>query len=674
MPSQFSLNPNKGPLPGPKAGQKTSAEGQKESKQQKKDPGLPKEKKKDDAKNAKPDKSGDKDGKKDGKKDKEGKADAPEGTQDAEEVPQPSGTLDDLMAELADEDSENEEAAKTSVQGRLFCIPRDAERILQITVIEGEPKSKVEPIFPDLGKKEAKYVAVSKGRTPYFFSVPYNNGKMLKLDPISCKVQEVGKHLGYGKDLYTNCAVCGSWTGRLYAAPCRAERCIEIDPDTGEAREIGPKLGDSTKSKYFCIALHQNNRLYAIPYDARRVLMIWPVSEKNFICKEVGPDLGELPGKYRSVAKAPNGELYAAPNNAQKVLRIDIQGDVSLVGPDFGEREKKYSCLITAPNKLLYAPPLYAEKVLEINCQKGQITEIGEKLGAGEAKYACGAVGANGHIYCAPLEARQVLEIRCVDHEVHYFGMDIGTGAEKYSSIAAAPIGGKLFAAPREGRKLLEIDTVLETVKEVGKDLGACPRKYTCIVAGLTHLEIKQAGRERVMSLTKAAERAERAWKFAFNQHERLVYQHKDLARKLRRQEELVKMAEEELEQAALAAQEMEDRIANYPEPTTKAQQIELHQMRREVVELKNDTKDFGVKLLRKNGARDNASEDLNVVAQSLAFAQGKMDEKRELMESAQAELDEAIGAADNATIMEREARKQAAETAEELQRIEREH
>lgn len=270
----------------------------------------------------------------------------------------------------------------------------------------------------------------------------------------------------------------------------------ENKEEESDEENFGPVKADATRCTgnpnfevkhppkwWACAYLPNKNRIYAVPYNARRVLRINPAKEGE--AEEFGPDLGTLPGKYASIALAPNGCLFAAPLNAPRVLMINEEGQVSLVGPDFGKQERKYTCMILANNKLLYSPPYYADRVLEINCSKGDTRQIGPVLGMGEAKFCCGALHSNGNIYCPPLEARRVIEIRCADHEVEEFGMDLG-GAEheKFSCIASSVVGDKLYAAPREAHKVIEIDPGRYFIREVGPELGRIARKFTCVLAG----------------------------------------------------------------------------------------------------------------------------------------------------------------------------------------------
>ncbi|CAK0892711.1 unnamed protein product, partial [Prorocentrum cordatum] len=47
--------------------------------------------------------------------------------------------------------------------GKLFCIPRDARRVLQIEVQEGSRDVKVRPVGPDFGDVQGKFTACVRG-------------------------------------------------------------------------------------------------------------------------------------------------------------------------------------------------------------------------------------------------------------------------------------------------------------------------------------------------------------------------------------------------------------------------------------------------------------------------------------------------------------------------------
>lgn len=374
-------------------------------------------------------------------------------------------------------------------------MPADASRILEIEVEEGSREVKVSPVGPDFGPDKGKWVFcyTQTAKTTNWYAVPYNRGRVLQIDPVDLDFSEIGEEdLPEASAKYTGVVAARNFKNRLYAAPCKASKVLEIDHMKGTVQEVGPMLGNSEKAKWWAAeSSPSTGKIYAVPYDARKVLEIDP--SKGGEATLIGPDLGTTKGKYCCITLAPNGNMYAAPFNANRVLQIDPKGVVTLVGPDFGDEPRKYNCIVQAPNKLLYSPPLYCDRVLEINCAKGNTRQIGPSLGTGEAKWACAAVGSNGKVYCAPLEARRVLEIDCESHEVEEIGMDIGPGAEKYSAIVAAPVGHKLYAAPREAHNVLEIDPELGMVREVGPDLGSIERKFSCMMTGLDPKALAEA-------------------------------------------------------------------------------------------------------------------------------------------------------------------------------------
>eukprot|EP00930_Biecheleria_cincta_P042700 TRINITY_DN29388_c0_g1_i1.p1 TRINITY_DN29388_c0_g1~~TRINITY_DN29388_c0_g1_i1.p1 ORF type:complete len:531 (+),score=86.01 TRINITY_DN29388_c0_g1_i1:178-1770(+) len=404
----------------------------------------------------------------------------------------------DMLANAARKQDDPDELGKIS---KMICVPRSARQFLEIEIQEGRKAINARPFGPDFGKEGCKYVTATRSLlTPDYWCVPYDASHLLRIDLVNETREIVGDFPASSATLekigdpireddsqkYTAAAASLNFQGNLFAAPCRADRVLEIDPHLKVVREVGARIGRQGAAKYWAIAAHPVTlKIYAIPYDARYVLQIDPV--RNGEAKEIGPDLGKVEGKYCSVKLAPNGNLYAPPYNAEQVLQIDAAGGVSLVGPNFGGIEtapRKYVTICEGKNRLLYCPPFYAERVLEINCAKGESRLIGTKLGSGEGKYAAACLGPDGMIYCPPLEARRVLQIHPEFHEAEEIGVDLGNCPEKYSCIACAPSGPMMYAAPRHARQILQIDTKRLYVKEVGPDLGGDKRKYTWILTG----------------------------------------------------------------------------------------------------------------------------------------------------------------------------------------------
>ena len=87
----------------------------------------------------------------------------------------------------------------------------------------------------------------------------------------------------------------------------------------GRVNLIGQDLG-TRLYKYTNIALANNGKLYAAPFNLSQVLEIDPVNQTTTL---IGQDLGSEYNKYFNIALANNGKLYAAPRNASQVLEID---------------------------------------------------------------------------------------------------------------------------------------------------------------------------------------------------------------------------------------------------------------------------------------------------------------------------------------------------------------
>merc|ERR1712232_338441 len=113
---------------------------------------------------------------------------------------------------------------------------------------------------------------------------------------------------------------------RIYGLPCSARRVLEVHPEAGYAREIGPDLGPGFKFQAAAAsAARYGGRVYGIPFDAPRVLEIDPATSA---VHEIGP---ELPGKgdryTAGVFDATGRVLYALPNNNPRLLHVELKSE-----------------------------------------------------------------------------------------------------------------------------------------------------------------------------------------------------------------------------------------------------------------------------------------------------------------------------------------------------------
>merc|ERR1712130_100173 len=97
--------------------------------------------------------------------------------------------------------------------------------------------------------------------------------------------QQVGPELG-AQDEYSPGGIVGT-DGRIYFAPCDAERMLCVDPATGSIELVG--LSDGLDYKYHGdgTVSSRNGCLYWAPCRASRILSLDP---ENQTATYVGPD------------------------------------------------------------------------------------------------------------------------------------------------------------------------------------------------------------------------------------------------------------------------------------------------------------------------------------------------------------------------------------------------
>jgi len=155
--------------------------------------------------------------------------------------------------------------------------------------------------------------------------------------------------------------------------------------------------------------LAPNGKIYFIPYNASRVLVIDTVT--NQVDTSIVVPSGA--NKWFGGAIAPNQKIYCAPHNSDSVLIIDtITNTVDTTSIKVSTGNSKYVGAVLHTNGLIYFIPHHATDVMIINpaTNTADTTTI-TGLSTALAKWYNGTLGTDGKIYCSNLFINSVLII-----------------------------------------------------------------------------------------------------------------------------------------------------------------------------------------------------------------------------------------------------------------------
>jgi hypothetical protein len=137
------------------------------------------------------------------------------------------------------------------------------------------------------------------------------------VDPDAISFSAVATYKWIGGVLATN--------GKIYCIPREPLRVLIIDPALNAVELEGNLPTDS--NKWAGGVLGPDGKIYGIPRDYHSVLIIDPITDTadaNGISLPPGPPVYPSdPDKWTGGVLAPNGKIYCVPNSADSVLIID---------------------------------------------------------------------------------------------------------------------------------------------------------------------------------------------------------------------------------------------------------------------------------------------------------------------------------------------------------------
>ena len=250
---------------------------------------------------------------------------------------------------------------------------------------------------------------------------------------------------------------------KVYAVPFNATQILEYDPNTREATLFGSLSGTN---KFMGAALASTGKFIMAPFDSTSAIEVDPVT-KTLV--SFGSFTGA--GKWSGVVSAINGSLYAIPYNDNRVLRIvgstratsfiTLSGVTGTAKWRGGVYSPKTNTIIGVPhqnNRLLIINPANGTAVLGVELCPPGVTFSG------------GVCGPDGRIYFVPDNATTIYVYDPVTTQISTFGK-LPEGAGKWKGGSLAP-NGKIYCMPYNHDSILEIDTYNLAVRQIGNFPG----------------------------------------------------------------------------------------------------------------------------------------------------------------------------------------------------------
>ena len=303
--------------------------------------------------------------------------------------------------------------------GMIYGLPADANKILKF-----DPAAKTTTLVGDDLGLEAQFYGGLIGPDNMIYGIPGKNTNktgILRFDPST----EETTLLQQGNALFASDNFSGgvlARNGMIYILPLSHNKVVKFDPSTLELTEIGEDLSFN-RNKYWGGALGPDGNIYGIPYWGDKVIKI---NVNDDTTSFIGD---EYPGqtKWRNGILAKDGNIYASPAGADHVLQINvITQTTSLVGPNLFDqsifREDlqvdgwKWVKLVEGSDGFIYGMPAVSNNILRFDpiSHDARLIPLDASVTTFDRwKWTSGALANDGFIYAVPFHeaTKQVLAI-----------------------------------------------------------------------------------------------------------------------------------------------------------------------------------------------------------------------------------------------------------------------
>jgi len=185
-------------------------------------------------------------------------------------------------------------------------------------------------------------------------------------------------------------------------------KILKVNVNTKTISEIDIDFGDA----WLCALRASDGYMYGISGYNPSYIVKYDPNNSTFERRQI-PNIPNLYGfPYMDIVEHKDGNLYAIPYNATKVVKINMMTlATTMVGEDFGNQpQHKWEKCIIGNDGYIYGIPYSAKRVVRFDPLNNTTTLIGKEYD-GENKWESACLANNGHVYCAPCHATRILKI-----------------------------------------------------------------------------------------------------------------------------------------------------------------------------------------------------------------------------------------------------------------------
>lgn len=298
-------------------------------------------------------------------------------------------------------------AATTADNKTIFCVPSNAQRVLQIQV-ETNLVSEIGPTFHG----QNKWYGGILGDDGAVYGIPYTASGVLRIgnssvvsnsENCTC-IRVIGSFPP--KQFLWHGGVKSPHNGAIYAFPSHANQVLKIatrleslgndheDDRQLSLLDIHRRVDDDSCRRYQWLGgcIGADGCIYGIPSDSTSILKIDPFTDHVTTFGRVSPQKNKWQG---AVLSPIDGCIYCIPSNAEYVLQINTTAADNSVSGTLGSPSMDRSKL----------------KKHKFDNDNERVRLLGGNLSSMKDKFQGGFLGRDGNIYCIPENAERVLKI-----------------------------------------------------------------------------------------------------------------------------------------------------------------------------------------------------------------------------------------------------------------------